>query len=172
MTTFQEKQDRKRQRYLDLADAADAKAAAEYEKSDLREEKSGIPLGQPILVGHHSERRHRRAIERADAAMRRSVELTKKAKYYREKAAGVGQGGISSDDPDAADKLACKIATLTEAQARMTASNRVIRKFARKGCKDATSPHFADYLDEFGERVPDALRDEQRRVAGELDKAS
>ena len=32
--------------------------------------------------------------------------------------------------------------------------------------------HFADYLESFGERVPAALRAEQRRVAGELDKAS
>jgi phosphoenolpyruvate carboxykinase (GTP) len=32
--------------------------------------------------------------------------------------------------------------------------------------------HFADYLDDFGERVPDALRAEQQRVARELEKAS
>ncbi|WP_132290495.1 DUF3560 domain-containing protein [Kribbella sp. VKM Ac-2568] len=30
-----------------------------------------IPLGQPILVGHHSERRHRRDIERMDRLMQR-----------------------------------------------------------------------------------------------------
>jgi hypothetical protein len=35
---------------------------------------SMIPPGQPILVGHHSERRHRRDLQRADDAMRRSVE--------------------------------------------------------------------------------------------------
>jgi phosphoenolpyruvate carboxykinase (GTP) len=32
--------------------------------------------------------------------------------------------------------------------------------------------HFADYLDSFGERVPVALREEQQRVAAELEKAS
>ena len=32
--------------------------------------------------------------------------------------------------------------------------------------------HFADYLDEFGDRVPQALRNEQQRVARELDKSS
>jgi len=32
--------------------------------------------------------------------------------------------------------------------------------------------HFSDYLDSFGERVPQALRDEQVRVAEELEKAS
>ncbi len=32
--------------------------------------------------------------------------------------------------------------------------------------------HFATYLDSFGERVPQELRDEHERVASELDKAS
>ena len=32
--------------------------------------------------------------------------------------------------------------------------------------------HFAEYLDSYGERVPDALREEQLRVAAELEKAS
>ena len=32
--------------------------------------------------------------------------------------------------------------------------------------------HFGDYLDAFGERVPEALRAEQQPVAAELAKAS
>jgi GTP-dependent phosphoenolpyruvate carboxykinase len=32
--------------------------------------------------------------------------------------------------------------------------------------------HFADYLDSFGERVPEVLRAEQLRVAAALEKAS
>ena len=32
--------------------------------------------------------------------------------------------------------------------------------------------HFAEYLDTFGDRVPEELRAEQQRVAEELDKAS
>ena len=30
--------------------------------------------------------------------------------------------------------------------------------------------HFADYLDQYGERVPAALRAEQQRIAAELEK--
>jgi hypothetical protein len=33
-----------------------------------------IPMGQPILVGHHSEGRHRNLLKRSDNAMRRGVE--------------------------------------------------------------------------------------------------
>lgn len=39
-----------------------------------RAELDPIPPGQPILVGHHSERGHRAALRRADRAMSRSIE--------------------------------------------------------------------------------------------------
>lgn len=44
-----------------------------------------IPFGQPILVGHHSEKRHRRDIERIDNNMRKSIEADEKAEYYANK---------------------------------------------------------------------------------------
>ncbi len=47
---------------------------------------SYIPIGQPILVGHHSERHHRRDIEKIDRGMQKAVEESKKAEYYHEKA--------------------------------------------------------------------------------------
>lgn len=46
----------------------------------------GIPMGQPILVGHHSERRHRRDIERMHNGMRRSIAEERKAEHYAERA--------------------------------------------------------------------------------------
>lgn len=41
-----------------------------------------IPMGQPILVGHHSEARHRRDLDKSWNAMGKSVELSKKAEDY------------------------------------------------------------------------------------------
>jgi hypothetical protein len=46
----------------------------------------GIPMGQPILVGHHSERRHRRDLERADSHMRRGLEEIGKRDYHENRA--------------------------------------------------------------------------------------
>ncbi|MCH9682007.1 MAG: DUF3560 domain-containing protein [Deltaproteobacteria bacterium] len=63
------------------ADALAAKTIAEHDKS--RDIVSGIPMGQPILVGHHSQRRHERAIERSSAAMDRAVEADRQAKRAR-----------------------------------------------------------------------------------------
>jgi len=92
--TFAEQQERaveqakeRAERMEAHAENAEKRAAQAFDRADLREEKSGIPLGQPILVGHHSEGRHRRAIERADNAMRKGIEESDKAKYFAGRAA-------------------------------------------------------------------------------------
>ena len=47
---------------------------------------SFIPLGQPILVGHHSEKRDRSYRAKIWAKMDKSVEESKKAKYWGQRA--------------------------------------------------------------------------------------
>lgn len=56
---------------------ADGRAQAADQISD------GIPLGQPILVGHHSERRHRRDLERIDRHTHASIDLGREAARAR-----------------------------------------------------------------------------------------
>ncbi len=86
-----------------------------------------LPFGQPILVGHHSERKHRRLIENIDNNMRKSIEAQDKANYLEAKAASVGSAGIASDDPEAIQKLKDKLANLERSQEMMKAINKVIR---------------------------------------------
>jgi phospholipid N-methyltransferase len=47
-----------------------------------------IPLGQPILVGHHSERHARKDAERIESGMRRAVKLWETSRYWTDRAAG------------------------------------------------------------------------------------
>lgn len=47
-----------------------------------------IPLGQPILVGHHSEKRARKDAERIRSGMRKAVNLWKTSQYWERRAAG------------------------------------------------------------------------------------
>lgn len=47
----------------------------------------GIPLGQPILVGHHSERHARKDAERIDHGMRKAVKMWETSEYWRHRAA-------------------------------------------------------------------------------------
>lgn len=88
-----------------------------------------IPLGQPILIGHHSEGRHRRDLQRSDNQMRKSFEVMEHAKDLARKAQAVGTGGISSDDPDAIKKLKQQLTERTNFQERMKYENKVIKKF-------------------------------------------
>ena len=58
--------------------------------------------GQPIIVGHYSEKKHRRLIDRAHSDIRKSIEEDDKSKYYADKA-------IYNDDPNAIEKLKDKL---------------------------------------------------------------
>lgn len=61
---------------------------------------NGIPLGQPILVGHHSERRARRDAERIEAGMQKAVRLWDTAKYWQDRAAGAVRAATYKERPD------------------------------------------------------------------------
>ena len=111
--TTRERLERKAELRRDWAERRRQRAAADFDRGDLREEKSGIPFGQPILVGHHSERRHRRAIERADNATRRACESMSMAQHHESKAAGLEDQldrCIFSDDDNAVEALRARIA--------------------------------------------------------------
>ena len=45
-----------------------------------------IPLGQPILVGHHSEKRHRKDLNRIDRHFAEAKEHHDKPEYFRRRA--------------------------------------------------------------------------------------
>lgn len=64
---------------------ADKKSTQYYESA--KEGRDFLSLGEPIKVGHHSEKRHRALFERNDNRMRKSVEFTGKAKEYTDRAA-------------------------------------------------------------------------------------
>lgn len=52
---------------------------------------SGIPMGQPILVGHHSEKHHRRDVARMESALRKSHEHRTEAQRLETAARSSGQ---------------------------------------------------------------------------------
>lgn len=91
----------------------------------------GIPFGQPILVGHHSEKHHRAAVDRMARNMDAGCESAAMAKHHSSKAFGLKaqlEGSIFSDDPDAIEALEAKISGLEESAARANAINKAWRK--------------------------------------------
>jgi protein-L-isoaspartate O-methyltransferase len=63
-------------------------ADAEQARKAVASVADGIPFGQPILVGHHSERHARRDAEKIENGMRRAVRLWETSTYWADRAAG------------------------------------------------------------------------------------
>lgn len=80
--------ERKELRVERLREKADKMRVESVEAfSNARKIQDSIPLGQPILVGHHSEKRSRQDRDKIDASIKKSVEKQEQAKYYEEKLA-------------------------------------------------------------------------------------
>jgi hypothetical protein len=60
----------------------------------------GIPLGQPILVGHHSERRARRDAERIERGLQKVVDLWDSAEYWTRRAGRALKHAAYKERPD------------------------------------------------------------------------
>lgn len=90
-----------------------------------------IPLGQPILVGHHSERHARADQARIHSNMDKAVAEDRLAKHHAERADGIERAldnSIFSDDTDALDALRARIAENEAKRDRMKRINTLYRK--------------------------------------------
>jgi Domain of unknown function (DUF3560) len=80
-----ERAEERADRFEGYAENASARSDAAY--AGVRRIADGIPFGQPILVGHHSEGRARRDQERMHNGMRKSIAEADKADYLAGRAA-------------------------------------------------------------------------------------
>ncbi|MBC7435820.1 MAG: DUF3560 domain-containing protein [Bdellovibrionales bacterium] len=61
---------------------------ADSARSSARSIMGRFEFGQPILVGHHSERKARKDAERIENGMRRAVKMWETSQYWKDRAAG------------------------------------------------------------------------------------
>ena len=123
--------ERRAEQREEWAESRDRKATEAFAEADMSEEKTGIPLGQPILVGHHSERRHRRVIERAERKGFEGLEHSRAADRHGAAATTIRRNldrSIYDDDPDAIERLQEKLSGLETRRERIKDLNRRIRK--------------------------------------------
>ena len=146
MNDYEERKQARIDRYREKAEKSRQQSSQlSHESVSMLEH---IPPGQPILVGQHSERGHRKLLERSDQKMEQSIAASEKADYYEHKAkAAENNTAISSDDPAALEKLQAKLARLQEKQAFMKTVNAYYRKHQTcRGC-EGVSPELAAELD-------------------------
>lgn len=129
-TTGNRREDRRARRVarLNLRAAAKRVEAARL-SAESHDIGSRIPFGQPILIGHHSEGRHRRTIERMHRKDDRAAELRQEAAdaAHAAKAAERNQA-VYADDPDAIAKLRHKLARLEESREHWKGLNAEYRR--------------------------------------------
>lgn len=89
-----EREEARRIRRLAKAERVEGWAESRQRKADEREAKARqtadlIPMGQPVMVGHHSEGRHRRDIERMQDNTRAAIDHGRKAHAHASRAEGI-----------------------------------------------------------------------------------
>lgn len=130
--TYRERREARAKRLREWAGKREAKSEAAFGSAQTL--AAGIPFGQPILVGHHSQRRAERDRDRITASMDRGLEHARKAESMSSRAANIEAqlaGAIYSDDEDAVEQLAARIAKLEAERDRIKAYNASCRKGAR-----------------------------------------
>lgn len=133
MTPYEEKRQARIER---LRARAAAKRGERNQRRGTVDRLCEVMNGQPILVGHHSERRHRRDLERMSRTIRKCVELDEQAERLEERAqAAEASTAISSDDPEAVRKLEAQIAEREAFRDRCKAVNAKIRAAVRAAQK-------------------------------------
>ena len=155
MNTYEQKQEDKKQRLLDASERAEQRSAAHDKKAH---DMIRVIGGQPILVGHHSEKHHRADIRRIDNGFRKAFEESDQAKELQRRAEAVGTGGISSDDPDATQKLQEKIERLERDREAMKRINKAHAQYLKDPQTD---------LSGFGEVAQAKIRDYVPRYSWE-----
>lgn len=127
--TYRDRRIARAERLQGWAAKREAKAEADYQRA--HEMAQAIPFGQPILVGHHSERGDRSYRARMTSTFDRSFENARKADEMASKASNIlaqADHAIYSDDPDAVERLEAKLAGLEAERAAVKGYNASCRK--------------------------------------------
>lgn len=97
-TSLAERAEQRAERFQDYKEKRTADAESAH--AAVHSICDGIPLGQPILVGHHSERRARKDAERIENGMRKAVKMWDTAEYWKRRAAGAIRHAKYKERPD------------------------------------------------------------------------
>lgn len=125
-SNYEEKRANRQERYERLALRFKHESDSRYKR--FHDLLGVIPMGQPILVGHHSEKGHRALLNKADNNMRKSIEAGEKSAYYAGRAETIKNNhAISSDDPNSLERLKEKLEGLQKNQEIMKACNKIIK---------------------------------------------
>lgn len=138
--TYRERREWRAERRRGWAEERGVKADAASQAS--HDATAGIPFGQPILVGHHSEAKHRRAVERSQRQALKSIEHRDMADHHGRAADTIERqldNSIYNDDTDATERLRERIGEREAKRKEMKERNAAYRKAHRAELKELTA---------------------------------
>lgn len=117
---YEERRNKRIERYKELSKKSKERSH-QYSNSNANRILQMTP-GQPILIGHHSEKKHRRLIKKVQDDIRKSIEEDEKSKFYENRVRTIEKAKvIYSDDPQAIEKLKEKLLRLENQRASIKA---------------------------------------------------
>lgn len=123
--TLAERAAAKAERLDALAHKRHAEAESLHRRADDLSE--AFYMGQPILIGHHSERRARKTKERMDTAQRNANKAEKLANYWLYRATGVEAHANYKNDPRVrANRIKTLLAELRDLQRAINNANKAL----------------------------------------------
>lgn len=124
---YYERQAEKLERYQELAQKKEREGNALINRAHQMADQ--IPFGQPILIGHYSEKRDRNYRDRIGNTWDKGFATLKTAEHYERKVQSIESSrAISSDAPDAIELLKEKLRKCTEFQEHAKTVNKIVRK--------------------------------------------
>jgi len=143
---------RQENRATRLGVSADRKtAAAEAADAVARRAHDALPpMGEPVKIGHHSEGRHRSAIARADATMRRSIDADEEAKRARERAS---IAAAATDQRNAPVRVANRIDRLERELSRWVRHRDGSSRRLAGGYVEETAPATGEWAERVGREI-------------------
>jgi hypothetical protein len=170
--TLAERAAMKAERLEELAEKRDRQANAYASRAEELAER--FYMGQPILVGHHSERSARKDQERMHGAMTKANELHKASNYWLGQIAGVEHfANMKNRDRTRANRIKKLLADLRELQRGINRAHRALAVWETVTTPEAiihtlgnsdSRELFANY-GEWGEARDDATKAEGIRAA-------
>lgn len=128
---------------------------------------AGIPTGQPILVGHHSEGRHRRDLDRISESMSRGTSAARIAREAEERAASARRRLDAGENPITTERRIAR----NEAEVRKL--TRLIDGSGREEFgqhKPASGDHSEQLEARRQELVEDIERDQQQATTARAER--
>ena len=116
-----------------------------------------IPFGQPILVGHHSERHARKDAERIENGMRKTVQLWKTSQYWAGRAQAALRHAKYKELPQVrARRIKTIEADLRKQEREQAEAEKWLKVWTKEGLTLEAAQTIANYCHFTVERVPDS----------------